>query len=237
MLFMGLGRLRRSSAPRFRRLVSNPPVIYDPPPGLDILHADAALVVAVKPAGLLAVPGRGAHLADCLASRVQTRFPDARIVHRLDMATSGLMAFARGREAERRLSIAFQRRQVRKEYEALVAGRMAEPAGQIDLPLIVDWPNRPRQKVDFELGKAALTYFRVLAAEPDDVTRMAFTPVTGRSHQLRVHLASIGHPILGDALYAPPEAGAPRLMLHATWLAVPHPTSGEVLEFFSPAPF
>ena len=217
--------------------MSDPAVIYDPPPGLEILHADAALVVAVKPAGLLAVPGRGAHLADCLASRVQACFPDARIVHRLDMATSGLMTFARGREAERRLSIAFQRREVHKEYEALVAGRMAEPTGRIDLPLMADWPNRPRQKVDLDRGKPALTCFRVLAVEPGGATRLALTPMTGRSHQLRVHLAAIGHPILGDALYAPPETRAPRLMLHATGLALPHPASGEVLEFFSPAPF
>lgn len=217
--------------------MSDPAVIYDPPPGLDILHADAALVVAVKPAGLLAVPGRGAHLADCLASRVQARFPDARIVHRLDMATSGLMAFARGREAERCLSIAFQRRQGGKEYEAVVAGRMAETAGRIDLPLVADWPNRPRQKVDFERGKPSLTHFRVLTAEPDGATRAALTPVTGRSHQLRVHLAAIGHPILGDALYAPHEAPASRLMLHAARLVLPHPLTGEPMEFTNPAPF
>ena len=217
--------------------MNNSSSIYDPPPGLEIAYADAAVVVAVKPAGLLSVPGRGEHLADCLAARVQARYPDARIVHRLDMATSGLIAFARGRDAERRLSIAFQCRQVEKEYVAVVASQPREKAGRIDLPLIADWPNRPRQKVDFEAGKPSLTLFRVLSTEPRGAARLALTPVTGRSHQLRVHLAAIGHPILGDELYAPPEARAPRLLLHATRLALPHPAKGEVLEFGSPAPF
>lgn len=215
------------------------PAAYAPPPdtGLDLVFADAALVVAAKPAGLLAVPGRGPHLADCLAARVQARYPDARIVHRLDMATSGLMAFARGREAERQLSIAFQQRQVEKEYLAVVAGCPHEAAGRIELPLIADWPRRPRQKVDFELGKPSLTLFRVLAAGPGAATRLVLTPVTGRSHQLRVHLAAIGHPILGDELYGPPEAGATRLMLHACGLALPHPATGERMEFHSAPPF
>lgn len=217
--------------------MSKSPILYAPPSGLEVIYADAALVVAVKPAGLLAVPGRGAHLADCLASRVQARYPDARIVHRLDMATSGLMAFARGQEAERRLSIAFQRRKVDKEYVAVVAGQVEEEAGRIELPLIADWPNRPRQKVDFELGKLSLTLFRVLAIEPGGTTRLALMPVTGRSHQLRVHLAALGHPILGDELYASPDAQGPRLLLHATRLALPHPVSGEALEFASPPPF
>jgi len=217
--------------------MSNSSIIYVPPSGLELIYADAALVVAVKPAGLLSVPGRGDHLADCLASRVQARYPDARIVHRLDMATSGLLAFARGREAERRLSIAFQCRQVEKEYEAVVAGHPEEAAGRIELPLIADWPKRPRRKVDFEAGKPSLTLFRVLAPEPGGATRLALTPVTGRTHQLRVHLAAIGHPILGDELYAPPEAQGPRLLLHASRLALPHPQSGELIEFASPAPF
>jgi tRNA pseudouridine32 synthase / 23S rRNA pseudouridine746 synthase len=221
-------------------MIPAPPSLpYQPPPdtGLDLVYADDALVVAVKPAGLLSVPGRGAHLSDCLAARVRARYPDARIVHRLDMATSGLLALARGREAERRLSIAFQRREVTKEYVAVVAGRPDAAAGRIELPLIGDWPNRPRQKVDLELGKPSLTLFRVLRAEPGGTARLALTPVTGRTHQLRVHLAAIGHPILGDELYAPPAARAPRLLLHATRLALPHPTSGELLEFVSAAPF
>jgi tRNA pseudouridine32 synthase / 23S rRNA pseudouridine746 synthase len=218
---------------------ATPPVIYDPPPdtGLELVFADAALVVAVKPAGLLSVPGRGAHLADSLATRVQARYPDARIVHRLDMATSGLLVLARGREAERRLSIAFQQRQVVKEYGAVVAGQVLEDGGRIDLPLSADWPRRPRQKVDFELGKPSLTLFRVLAAEAGPATRLALAPVTGRTHQLRVHLAAIGHPILGDELYAPLPARAPRLLLHATRLCLPHPLTGERLDFVSPTPF
>lgn len=212
---------------------------YAPPPdtGLEILFSDASLIVVDKPAGLLSVPGRGPHLADSLARRVQARYPDACIVHRLDMATSGLLVFARGKDAERRLSIAFQRRQVDKEYEALVSGEVAEQAGRIDLPLLTDWPNRPRQKVDFDHGKPSLTQYRVLAIDPAGISRLVLTPVTGRSHQLRVHLAAIGHPILGDELYAPPEAGSPRLMLHATRLDLPHPASGERLSFHSPAPF
>lgn len=221
-------------------MIPEPPLIaYRPPPdtGLDLAYADAALVVAVKPAGLLAVPGRGAHLADCLAGRVQARYPDARVVHRLDMATSGLLVLARGREIERRLSIAFQQRGVDKEYLAVVAGRPRQDAGEIELPLIADWPHRPRQKVDFDRGKPSLTRFRVVGAEPDGRARLALTPVTGRTHQLRVHLAAIGHPILGDELYAPPEAAAPRLLLHASRLGLSHPLTGERLEFTSPAPF
>jgi tRNA pseudouridine32 synthase/23S rRNA pseudouridine746 synthase len=168
---------------------------------------------------------------------VQARYPDARIVHRLDLATSGLLALARGREAERQLSIAFQRRQVGKEYVAVVAGQLARQSGRIELPLITDWPRRPRQKVDFEGGKPSLTLYRTIAAGPGDTTRLGLAPVTGRSHQLRVHLAAIGHPILGDELYAPAEAAAPRLLLHATRLRLPHPLSGATLEFASPAPF
>jgi tRNA pseudouridine32 synthase/23S rRNA pseudouridine746 synthase len=210
---------------------------YAPPPdqGLELVHADASLLVLVKPAGLLSVPGRGAGLEDCLASRVQARYPEARIVHRLDMATSGLIVLARGREAERRLSIAFQRREVAKTYLALVAGCPDPTRGEIALPLLADWPRRPRQKVDFEHGKPALTCFEVLATN-GGASRLALNPVTGRSHQLRVHLAAIGHPILGDELYGSPAA-APRLMLHASRLGLPHPESGERLEFFSPPPF
>jgi len=210
-----------------------PPPVYAPPAGpLKIVHQDEALVVLDKPSGLLSVPGRGPAHADSLASRVQAEFPDARIVHRLDMATSGLIVLARGAAMERALSIAFQKRQVEKLYVAVVAGQIAEDSGEIDLPLITDWPNRPRQKVDFELGKPSLTGFEVLARDAArNTSRVALTPHTGRSHQLRVHLLAIGHPILGDDLYgdAASRTAAPRLLLHATRLALLHPLSGAQL--------
>ena len=218
-----------------------PPPVYAPPAGpLKIVHQDEALVVLDKPSGLLSVPGRGLAHADSLASRVQAEFPDARIVHRLDMATSGLIVLARGAAMERALSIAFQKRQVEKLYVAVVAGQIAEDSGEIDLPLITDWPNRPRQKVDFELGKPSLTGFEVLARDAArNTSRVALTPHTGRSHQLRVHLLAIGHPILGDDLYgdAASRTAAPRLLLHATRLALLHPLSGAQLTLESPPDF
>ena len=218
-----------------------PPPVYAPPAGpLKIVHQDEALIVLDKPSGLLSVPGRGPAHADSLASRVQAEFPDARIVHRLDMATSGLIVLARGAAMERALSIAFQKRQVEKLYVAVVAGQIAEDSGEIDLPLITDWPNRPRQKVDFELGKPSLTSFEVLARDAArNTSRVALTPHTGRSHQLRVHLLAIGHPILGDDLYgdAASRTAAPRLLLHATSLALPHPLSGAQLTLESPPDF
>lgn len=215
---------------------------YTAPPddGLDLVYADASLLVVNKPGGLLSVPGRGPGKDDCLASRVQARYPEARVVHRLDMETSGLIVFARGGEMQRRLSVAFQNRQVEKRYVAVVNGAVAEAGGVIDLPLGADWPNRPRQKVDHALGKPSLTRWRRLAYEPArDATRVALEPATGRSHQLRVHLLSLGHPILGDALYAPPaaQAKADRLLLHADFLAFAHPLSGEPLACSCQAPF
>ncbi len=203
-----------------------------------ILHADDWLVVADKPAGLPTVPGRPLELHDCLWQRVRERFDDALVVHRLDMATSGLVLFARGLESQRALSRAFAQREVGKTYEAVVAGRVEREQGEIDLPLAADWPNRPRQMVDPTRGKPSLTRWRVIAREADR-TRLALEPHTGRSHQLRVHLASIGHPILGDALYAPEPIAqaAPRLLLHACALAFAHPADGRALRFESPAPF
>lgn len=201
---------------------------------LRVLSADDHLLVVDKPAGLLAVPGRGEAGRDCLAARVQSLQPDALVVHRLDMATSGLIVFARGPAAQRTLSIAFAERRVAKRYVALVAGTLPAEEGRIDLPLAADWPNRPRQQVDTLRGKPSLTHWRVLERSGTH-TRVALEPVTGRSHQLRVHLAATGHPIVGDALYAGEPAA--RLMLHATDLAFAHPASGEPLAFHSPAPF
>jgi tRNA pseudouridine32 synthase/23S rRNA pseudouridine746 synthase len=205
---------------------------------IEILHADGTLVVIDKPSGLLAVPGRGEDKRDSASARVQARFPDARVVHRLDMATSGLMVFGCGAAAHRSLSMAFERRDVDKRYEAVVAGCMEPCEGEIDLPITVDWPNRPLQHVDAVLGRPSLTRWRVLQRHGDR-TRVLLAPVTGRSHQLRVHLAAMGHPILGDTLYAPyaVKAMAPRLLLHACRLTLPHPARGETVTFDSAPPF
>jgi len=214
-----------------------------PIPDFATLYADDTLLVVDKPGGLLAVPGRGADKQDCLSARVQARYPDALIVHRLDMATSGLMVMARGPAAQRALSKAFAAREVAKRYIAVVAGRLEAPAdgwGVIDLPIIVDWPNRPLRIVDHQSGKPSLTRWRVLGHdETGSCTRVELEPVTGRSHQLRVHLRELGHPILGDALYAPPDVQAlfGRLLLHAWSLSFAHPLSGEALAFERPAPF
>jgi tRNA pseudouridine32 synthase/23S rRNA pseudouridine746 synthase len=202
-----------------------------------VIYLDDHMLVAEKPAGLLSVPGRLPENKDCLITRLQIDYPDALTVHRLDMATSGLMVFARGAEAHRTLSKAFADRLVNKRYIAVVAGALTGE-GEVDLPLITDWPNRPRQRVDHEIGKPSLTRWRVLAHE-EGTTRVELEPVTGRSHQLRVHMMAIGHPILGDVFYAPPEIErlSPRLLLHAERLSLPHPVSGEVMDFHSAASF
>ena len=210
-------------------------------PSLTFHHADEYLLVVEKPAGLLSVPGRSPELADCLIARVQVDHPDALTVHRLDQVTSGLVVIARGAAMQRALSMQFEQRQVAKGYEALVEGLVsggdaAEDAGEIDLPLIRDWPNRPRQKVDHEAGKPSLTRWRVLARDAaTSRTRLALEPVTGRSHQLRVHLASIGHPIVGDDFYG--AAPATRVCLHAVRLGFAHPATGVWQAWVSPAPF
>jgi tRNA pseudouridine32 synthase/23S rRNA pseudouridine746 synthase len=218
------------------------PAHSDPsdPFDITILHIDEGLVVVRKPAGLLSVPGRGPDRADCVATRVQQRVPDALVVHRLDMATSGLLLMARGLQAQRLLSAAFAERRVTKRYVAVVAGLPAEDGGEVALPLVCDWPNRPRQMVDHAIGKPALTRWRVLARHaPEGTARVELEPVTGRSHQLRVHLQSIGHPILGDELYAPVpwQRASPRLLLHACQLAFAHPLSGQALAFSDSAEF
>lgn len=210
---------------------------------IEFVHVDDSLLVVDKPAGLLAVPGRGADKQDCASARAQARCPDALVVHRLDMDTSGLLLLARGAVMQRALSRAFAARQVRKRYVAVVAGRLAAPPGawgEIDLPLVCDWPNRPRQIVDPIRGKASLTRWRVLDYDTAlGTTRVELEPVTGRSHQLRVHLCALGHPILGDPLYAPADvrALAPRLLLHAAGLRLTHPADGRERVFESAAPF
>ncbi len=222
--------------------MTRPAPAYFPPPdsGLAICHIDADLLVVDKPSGLLSVPGRGPGMDDNLASRVQARFPGALTVHRLDMDTSGLLVMARNPAVHRALGRLFELRQVEKEYIAVVAGRVDDSEHSIALPLIADWPNRPRQMVDFAQGKPALTHLEVLSHDAaSDTTRVRLLPETGRSHQLRVHLQAIGHPILGDDLYAPPDilAQAPRLLLHAAALGFRHPVSGAWLIVKSEPPF
>lgn len=201
-----------------------------------VWFADDWMVVAEKPADLLAVPGRGEAGREHFWGRVQATFPDVLVVHRLDMATSGLIVLARGPESQRRLNRAFAERQVHKTYQALVEGCVAEEQGTISAPLICDWPNRPRQIVDTQRGKPALTHWRVLQRLARH-TRLALEPVTGRSHQLRVHLQSIGHPICGDTLYNPDAAACARLTLHAAELRFVHPETGQPCHFTSPVPF
>jgi tRNA pseudouridine32 synthase / 23S rRNA pseudouridine746 synthase len=211
---------------------------YTPPTDpLDVIHQDHELIVVNKPSGLLSVPGRGEHLADCMLSRLQAVFPDVLLVHRLDRDTSGVMVFAMTPHAQRNLSRQFEDRKTKKIYIARVWGVPSEKAGTVDLPLIVDWPNRPKQMVDHENGKPALTDWRLMKVE-GNTARMRLMPQTGRSHQLRVHMQAIGHPILGDPFYAEgPASDAPRLMLHAQSLRVAHPDGGMGLTFTAKCPF
>ncbi len=198
---------------------------------MSILHSSPWVVAVDKPSGLPSVPGRTPDLADCAWSRVRGVFPDALVVHRLDMATSGVLLFARGPMNQRLLSRAFASRQVHKRYVAEVLGVMAPDAGSVDLPLVADWPQRPRQRVDWAVGKWALTHFEVLSRDASrGTTRVALTPVTGRSHQLRVHMQALGHPIVGDRLYGPTSGHAAdvptdfsAMHLHAQRLQVPDP--------------
>lgn len=212
--------------------------VYAPPPDPpEVIHADHEILVVAKPSGLLSVPGRGPDKADCLIERLRGAFPTVLLVHRLDLDTSGVMIFGLTPHAQRFLSKQFEERQVKKTYVARVQGRLEPKTGRVDLPLIVDWPNRPLQKVDHAEGRPAQTDWRVIRAS-DDESRVRLYPLTGRSHQLRVHMAETGHVILGDPLYATGEAADfPRLMLHAEGLRIRHPDSGMQQSFGLPAPF
>jgi tRNA pseudouridine32 synthase / 23S rRNA pseudouridine746 synthase len=211
---------------------------YTPPDDpLEFLHDDAELVAVNKPAGLLSVPGRGEHLADCLMTRVMAVYPHALLVHRLDRDTSGVMVFALTPHAQRHLSQQFANRTSRKSYVARLSGLLEPKTGTVDLPLIVDWPNRPRQMVCHETGKPAQTDWRVLRQGSGE-TRVRLSPKTGRTHQLRVHMMALGHPILGDPLYASGAAREyDRMMLHSEELRIKHPNSGVSLKFRAKAPF
>jgi len=211
---------------------------YAPPQDpLVVLHEDAEVLLVDKPSGLLSVPGKGPDLADCLMSRIQKVFPQALLVHRLDRDTSGVMIFAMTPHAQRHLGLQFEKRMTRKTYVARVWGVPVEPSGIIELPLIVDWPNRPLQKVCHETGKPALTEWKRIKDE-GKTSRIRMHPKTGRSHQLRVHMLSLGHPILGDPFYATGAArDFPRLMLHSEELRFKHPQGGRSIKIRSAAPF
>lgn len=201
-----------------------------------VVHVDPYLLVADKPSGVLSVPGRGEANQDCVVARLQSDYPDALTVHRLDMVTSGLLLHARGKAMQAALSQLFEHRQVHKRYLALVEGLVTADAGEVALPLRCDWENRPRQIVDPVQGKPALTRWQVLRREQADRrTLVELEPVTGRSHQLRVHMASLGHPIVGDQFYG--ARPAPRVCLHASQLGFVHPVSGQRIDLQSPAPF
>ena len=212
--------------------------LYAPPDApLRLIHQSAHLVLFDKPSGLLTVPGKGAHLADCLIARVRRQFPAALLVHRLDRDTSGLVVFALTHAAQRDLNLQFEQRRTTKTYVARVWGQMAVPEGRVDLPLTVDWPNRPLQHVNHETGRPAVTDWLVVDRGNGE-TRVRLMPLTGRSHQLRVHMQAIGHPILGDPFYASgPARDFPRLMLHAESLGFRDPGSGESVSFSAPCPF
>ena len=211
---------------------------YNPPQDpLVILHDDHEVLLVDKPSGLLSVPGKGPDLTDCLIARVQAVFPMALLVHRLDRDTSGVMIFALTPHAQRHLGLQFEKRQTKKTYVARVWGNLAEKTGTVDLPLIVDWPNRPLQMVDHENGKQAVTDWRVIGTRENE-TRVRLMPRTGRSHQLRVHMLALGHPILGDPFYAKGAAADfPRLMLHSQTLQFRHPDGGQGMRITAKCPF
>ena len=212
--------------------------IYKPPlDPLDIIYEDAEFVIVNKPSGLLSVPGKGKHLSDCLLERLKLIFPDALLVHRLDRDTSGLIIFALTKFSQRHISLQFEKRQIKKAYVADVWGKLDKKRGVVNLPLIVDWPNRPMQHVDHEIGKEAITEWKVQRYSKVS-TRVKLSPKTGRSHQLRVHMKEIGHPILGDPFYATGKAADfSRLMLHAESLRFNHPNGGKGVHFKVVCPF
>ena len=216
-------------------------IYYNPPqePWLDLVYRDDYIAVVNKPSGLLSVPGNQPQYYDSAMSRVKEKYGFCEPAHRLDMATSGILLFALSKAADRELKRQFREREPKKYYQALVWGHLEHDHGVVELPLICDWENRPRQKICFERGKRAVTFYDVLQRYPNNTTRVKLTPITGRSHQLRLHMLALGHPILGDKFYAHPQAKAlsPRLCLHAESLQIQHPISGETMEFTAPVGF
>jgi len=213
---------------------------YNPPPhtGLDILYIDSDLIIINKPSGLLSVPGRGEDKKDCMISRITQEYPEALTVHRLDMETSGILIIARNEKSQSAMGKIFQSRNIKKQYIALVDGILKENNGVIDLPLIADWPNRPKQKVDLINGKPSTTHYEVIQSTESE-SRIKLTPITGRSHQLRVHMLAIGHPILGDRLYASQHIidKADRLLLHANFISFNHPLTHDEITINCPEPY
>lgn len=210
------------------------------PSGIAILWRDKHLLVVNKPSGLLTVPGRGPEKQDCLINRLLIGFPNSRIVHRLDQPTSGVLLIPQSHLAQKSLGQQFEQRQIHKQYQAMVAGKLTSSAGKIELPLLCDWPNRPKQMVDFAGGKKALTHYQLLEFNRDtNSSRVLLKPVTGRSHQLRVHMKALGHPILGDTLYAPHavQRASKRLLLHAQTITFTHPVTLEPLTVHCPSDF
>lgn len=214
---------------------------YNPPqePWLDLVYRDDYIAVVNKPSGLLSVPGNQPQYYDSAMSRVKEKYGFCEPAHRLDMATSGILLFALSKAADRELKRQFREREPKKYYQALIWGHVEQDHGVVELPLICDWENRPRQKICFERGKRAVTFYDVLQRYPNNTTRVKLTPITGRSHQLRLHMLALGHPILGDKFYAHPQAKAlsPRLCLHAESLQIQHPISGETMVFTAPVGF
>lgn len=214
---------------------------YTPPLdcGLEIIFQDKFLLAVSKPAGLLSVPGRGEDKADSLATRVQTEYADALVAHRLDRDTSGVLVFPRGAALHRRISLMFEQRVMQKSYVAVVMGKLEQLQGVVDLPLMVDWPNRPKHIVEAIHGKPSQTRYQVLSYDPvANISRVALEPITGRTHQLRVHMQALGHPILGDTLYGGNACGqSARLLLHAHTLDFMHPVTGKLLKLVAPLPF
>ena len=214
---------------------------YNPPqePWLDLVYRDDYIAVVNKPSVLLSVPGNQPQYYDSAMSRVKEKYGFCEPAHRLDMATSGILLFALSKAADRELKRQFREREPKKYYQALVWGHVEQEHGVVELPLICDWENRPRQKICFERGKRAVTFYDVLQRYPNNTTRVKLTPITGRSHQLRLHMLALGHPILGDKFYAHPQAKAlsPRLCLHAESLQIQHPITGETMVFTVPVGF
>jgi len=214
---------------------------YNPPPhtALDILYRDDHLIVVNKPSGLLSVPGKGIEKSDCMLSRLQAEFPGVQTVHRLDMPTSGIIIYALTNEAQRSLSIMFEKKFMQKQYIANVFGEIRIKKDTISQPLITDWPNRPRQKIDYKSGKPSITKYELLSIDKDNNSIVRLIPVTGRSHQLRVHMSSIGHPILGDELYGISQSRnfSTRLLLHSEKISFEHPVTGKRIVIECPADF
>ena len=214
---------------------------YNPPqePWLDLVYRDDYIAVVNKPSGLLSVPGNQPQYYDSAMSRVKEKYGFCEPAHRLDMATSGILLFALSKAADRELKRQFREREPKKYYQALVWGHVEQDNGVVELPLICDWENRPRQKICFERGKRAVTFYDVLQRYPNNTTRVKLTPITGRSHQLRLNMLALGHPIIGDKIYAHPQAKvlSPRLCLHAESLQIQHPITGEAMEFTAPVGF